>query len=454
MAPTFSTVDVRTGETIRVNGTEPEPPAEDIDNEAARLKTADEIAAEEFEDETAPHPFPDDAPMPGAELGWLHDATLLYTTLNDSPPELNLLTMLTTAAAALQAQGELQMGYEDIHCNLFGLGIAPSGSRKSTSAGKGRRLLTKAERPDYLFTGSATSEGLVRRLKQYPSTLYLVNEGATLLASHRKRYLQDVKTELCNVFDGLPMSRNLANETITADNPRLTILAVTTPQGFADSVEAGDWHTGFLARFIYVVPTVTTLPPVRGRLMTEAQKAEETRITGVFRSFAELPFKPFLAEDDAMAAWADWSNRIRTAAYAYEHEAVQALAERAPTMALKMAMVLSACRGDWGRIDAPTMAAALSLATFFLSHARKAMHTWDTAGADMSTMQKVLGHIYRTPNATTGPMRRALNLPKHKLDACLRELAARGAVTTEEYEYQAGKVTTRYTAVVGRLNVK
>ena len=173
-----------------------------------------------------------------------------------------------------------------------------------------------------------------------------------------------------------------------------------------------------------------------------------------FKAFTELPFRLFHAEPDAMNAWAEWANTVRAAAYAYEHEAVQALAERAPTMALKLAMVLSACRGDWGHIDAATMAAALELATFFLAHARKAMHTWDNAGADLSTMQKVLAAVYANPGATPSLLRQKLNLPKHKIGACLRELAARGAMTTEEVEFRPGRTANRYTAVVPRLAVR
>jgi hypothetical protein len=179
--------------------------------------------------------------------------------------------------------------------------------------------------------------------------------------------------------------------------------------------------------------------------LTPEQAARQEAVIADYRAMYDLPFRLFLAERDALQAWADWSNGIRTAAHAYEHDAVQAIAER---------IVLSACRGDWGRIDADTMGAALALATFFLAHARKAMQTWDTAGADMSTMQKVLACIYANPGITPGLLHQKLNLPKHKRDACLRELAARGAVTTEEFEFRPGRTTTRYSAVVGRLTVK
>ena len=162
----------------------------------------------------------------------------------------------------------------------------------------------------------------------------------------------------------------------------------------------------------------------------------------------------FRAESDAFGAWATWADRIRADAVAYEHEAVQALAERAPTAALKLAMILAACRGHWGYISNESMGVALALMDFFLSHTRRAMHTWDIAGADMSTMQKVLAFVHQHPGATTGPMRRTLNLPKHKIDACLRELANRGAVTSEEFEYKPGRFTTRYTAVYNKLPVK
>jgi hypothetical protein len=387
-------------------------------------------------------------------MGWLYDATTLFTELNDSPIELNLIAMLATAATAVQSAGVLRMGYEDVRCNLWLMGISPSGSRKSTSAGKARRLLGAAAKDDWLFTGSATSEGLVRRLKMQPSTLWLVNEGATLLASHRKKYLQDVKVELCNVFDCMPISRNLANETITATDPRLVLLAVTTPQGLADSVEAGDWHSGFMARWLYVVPEYAGLKPLRPSLLTPDQANAQERVIQAFCRITELPNIEFVADNDAFAAWATWADRIRQDALVYDHEAVQALAERAPTAALKIAMILTATRGHWGHISAESMGVALALMDFFLSHTRRAMHTWDIAGADMSTMQKVLGYIYINPGATSGPMRRKLNIPKHKIDACLRELAQRGAITSEEFEYTAGCFTTKYTAVYNKLPVR
>lgn len=406
------------------------------------------------EDDTVPHPFPEYAPLPGPEMGWLYEATTLFTDLNDSPVELNLIAMLASAATAVQPAGVLRMGYEDVRCNLWLMGIAPSGSRKSTSAGKARRLLGAAGKDDWLFTGSATSEGLVRRLKQHPSTLWLVNEGATLLASHRKKYLQDVKVELCNVFDCMPISRNLANETVTAPDPRLVLLTVTTPQGLADSVETGDWHSGFMARWLYVVPETRGLLPLRPSLLTPAQSAAQEAVTQAYCRMTMLSAVEFRAESDAFGAWATWADRIRADAVAYEHEAVQALAERAPTAALKLAMILAACRGHWGYISNESMGVALALMDFFLSHTRRAMHTWDIAGADMSTMQKVLAFVHQHPGATTGPMRRTLNLPKHKIDACLRELANRGAVTSEEFEYKPGRFTTRYTAVYNKLPVK
>ena len=162
-----------------------------------------------------------------------------------------------TAATAIQHRAYLRLTFATIRPNIYGAIIARSSVyHKSGAIRKPRVLLEKAGLEKTILSELFTSEGLLKKLSQQEAGLVLRDEIGTLFDSRRApKYLQTLKPDLTALYDGDPYSRVLSGSEINVKSPYLNILGATTPARFFDGVTHMDWQDGFMARWLFVMPT-------------------------------------------------------------------------------------------------------------------------------------------------------------------------------------------------------
>lgn len=202
-----------------------------------------------------------------------------FTSGTESPAQFHLWVALSTIAGAAQRKISLDMGYFDVHSNMYIILTSPPGrSRKSTALRIGKSMLRglKDYGQEIHFSTQASSvAALIKQLasvaatnQEHQSLTAFSSELGSLLGS-KSVEMTDFLTDIYDCdpdWDKQTISRDLEKVPF----PWLNLMAATTPQWLGDNLSKTAVEGGFVARSIFVYEDTRLL--VAWPELTDAQK--------------------------------------------------------------------------------------------------------------------------------------------------------------------------------------
>jgi len=229
------------------------------------------------------------------KTGFIAKYVKYQRSVSDAPLIFHYATALSILAVSsancdVQVVGTGGKTYELPIILWIGL-IASSGDRKSAAMGRGVKLLNRYRlaTPDKaaILPSEGSQEAWHHFLVQYPNSLLFRDELALLFDMKKSGYLSHIRSWLLELYSGEtrirvtrprtgqrrggngggdqdgpeeggegppPTNGSNDDEVITSiiDRPRVNILGGIPPETLRDKSEAGDWSSGFLARFIFL----------------------------------------------------------------------------------------------------------------------------------------------------------------------------------------------------------
>ncbi len=386
-------------------------------------------------------------------LGWVDQYARWSTRLTGAPYEFNRLCAMVTIAAAIQRKAVLPMAFGDVHPNIYGAVIASSSVfHKSTAIQKPRAVLKRAMLDHLIFAEQPTPEGLSKQLAAQPNGLIIRDEIGTLFSSHNQKYLINLKPDLTAIYDGLPYSRQLSQESVKVEAPYLNILGATTPTRFYEGVSQMDWQDGFLARWLFVLPEGEPDFDAMTALYTAQDDAALGALATTLVNIDRQSETTFTLAGDAHRLWDAWQRQAIKDAYHYGDDIITAIVSRYSAYALKFAMILAASNDSWGIITPETMQTAIDLADHYKVGPYKLLSERRNFGISGAKLQKIFNVIKRKDGGEGVTQREAQQLShlrKNEVSQCIEKLLEIGAIVDKT----VGKRTC-YIAVAEQLPVK
>lgn len=324
------------------------------------------------------------------ELGWIDEYATFMAKQTGSPFEFNRMVALVLAATAIKRKAVLRMSFGDIHPNLFATIIAPSTVyHKTTSLGKAKSMLNRANLDSLLLPADFSPEGLLKGLASQSCGLVVKDEIGRLFDSHNTKYMRNLKPDLTEIFDGGTLKRQLSHDAITVTHPYLNILGATTPARFYESIGFIDWQDGFLARWIFCLPEGEPDFNAEPTLFTSDANTKMDELARVLQFIDIQAETDFIVTKDAFAHWATWGKEAKKAAYLFGDEIAAAIVGRYTTLALKFALILASVNKSWGSITLDIMQSATGLADAYKAVAYRLLTEKSNFGVSADKMQRV-----------------------------------------------------------------
>jgi hypothetical protein len=223
------------------------------------------------------------------ESGFIRDYMHYMRECTDAPMIFHygvistILSCATSGADILWTSDENPNKTSKIITPMWSALIGVSGAaRKSSCMNKGAYLLRRAKAidtdPEVFLPGDGSLEGWHDFMCEHPQVVLHRDELSVLFDMARRGYSEGVKNWMMEIHSGLPKRRVTrkdaeAKEEKIIERPRLTVLGGIPPAVFSKVAVAGDWNSGFLARFAF-------WPGEREwfKLKTEDDSAEELRL--------------------------------------------------------------------------------------------------------------------------------------------------------------------------------
>lgn len=146
--------------------------------------------------------------------------------------------------------------FENLALNLFCNLLMEQGSGKSRVTQELEMLVKSVPGigQDYYTTGSP--QGMYKALNRSESkALYAsLDEFGDFLAGLKSDHMATARGTLNSLYDARSVHYQLSRESITIENPYLTLVATTTPKMFLLHVNEQDLEGGFASRFWYIAP--------------------------------------------------------------------------------------------------------------------------------------------------------------------------------------------------------
>lgn len=393
-------------------------------------------------------------PMPELpNLGLVSEIAGLIGRQVGSPQSFNLLVALAVLAGAVNHRARLVMNFGDIRPNIYAALIAPSSVyHKTTTMSRGRDLMRRASLESYLLAPHFTSEGLLGELSEHPAGIIFRDEVGTLFGSGKVKYQVFLKHDLMGLYDCQPYGRTLRSGSYKVDNPYLNILGATTPQGFFENVSHGDWHDGFMLRWLVALPSEAPDMTGAGALYDETDHHLSFKLAGVLNEHSVRGARDFSISREAFDQWATRRQERLRSAYETGDDLALSMTERMSTYRLKVAMLLAIAGDSWGQIDDQHMTAAAQLVGHYescLMTLRAVKQDYGVSGGKMHKVLRIINE--RGPAVTTKAILQYANLPKSEAEPVIDKLLEIGAIV--ETRSATGRVKA-YNATTERLPIK
>jgi len=386
-----------------------------------------------------------------AHLGPVGEIGALVAKLVDAPASFGLLTVLSVTATAMNRRAVLRMAFGDVFPNLYTGLVGPSSvTHKTTTMAMGRRLLRMATLERFAIPANPTAEGLLNRLATVSTGLLFRDEMGTLLASHRTKYLRQLKEDLMALYSCDEYGRQLASGEISVAEPYLSILGTTTPERFFSSIGDTDWTDGFLVRWLIALPSQAPRFEVTARMVGDDDYRELHGYANTLKEMSQQEMRSWAVDADALDWWNDWRNERRKTAYDNGDGLGLALSERYATAALKLAMILAA-PVSWGRINFDCMNRAIDLSHYFETCILRLKQAKDETGISGAKLQKVLRLLNDRGPLKIGEIQRYGNMSKDESGEVVDKLKEIGAII--EQPAPSGR-TVQFMAITEKLPIR
>ena len=203
------------------------------------------------------------------DYGFLHDYVEYMESSTDAPTIYHIGSALSMMTAACPYCDVIEISNEGVNKQPLILWIALvgySGDRKSTSMEAAVALLEQFRMATSEKHATLTLDGSIEawhdHLVKNPNMLAYRDELSMLFDSRQKGYLKNLFPWLLELYSGNPKIRILKSshrgedgeqesdeKQIIIERPRVSLLGGIPPEVLLTSSTAGDWASGFLARF-------------------------------------------------------------------------------------------------------------------------------------------------------------------------------------------------------------
>jgi len=223
--------------------------------------------------------------------------------------------------------------------NMYCLLAGRSGDdQKSTALGLGEEILDMA---DFNLIGEqpASAEGLVNSLAENQKQSIWYSEFGQFLSQSKGGYMESVKTTYTNLWDGKNITRRKANETIRAEDPRLSIVGACSIPYLEQYTTAQDWTGGFMGRWLLLYAHRERTMPFP---MAETLKVKQMReyLAGKLQEFLRTDYNSTCLglDQDAQKLWSQWYSDLHSRDLP---SIISGTNTRCPSIAIRIAMAMA-----------------------------------------------------------------------------------------------------------------
>lgn len=192
----------------------------------------------------------------------------------DAYHEFHFAGALTILSVVAQRCAAIHLLQEEIYPCIWTFWIGQSSqSRKSTSIKFARAILEGQPeiRNSAELDTDFTPESFIESMADRPRAYLVRDEAAGLLAKLKKPYMGAMQELFCQVYDGnninkrLTAKRNGQKNEFRVNDPYLTMLLATTPDGFEKEAMQENLTSGWFYRYLWIWPnrTKTASMPLR-----------------------------------------------------------------------------------------------------------------------------------------------------------------------------------------------
>ncbi len=175
----------------------------------------------------------------------------LFSKKTDIPLEIPFFTMLHYLSFELmQKNVSLKFGSRSIGMDLWTVILADSGSGKTLTSS----VISDFTNVKDEFPECAGGAAFINALSEHNGQLWIRDEiGKFMRSLETQAYMAEIKDYLLRVRDGKKLTRSTKKDTITVENPQLSILGFSVTDTFKNEVGADSMVDGFAQRFLYIV---------------------------------------------------------------------------------------------------------------------------------------------------------------------------------------------------------
>lgn len=228
--------------------------------------------------------------------------------------------------------------------NFFGIGLSTV-SKKTTAMKLAKKFLMRQKLDERNLPKSFSPEGFIDILSIKPRGYLWIDECGSLLISMNKDYMADARDLMCDLYENQSFYRKVRKEKneIKIINPYVSQWLMTTPTVFRENTKTSDLTSGWLLRYLYMIPSYTT------QWMDESSMTEGdiVKLLNLEKILERLKIiinnlkNPITMElsHDATDYYLKWRRKMEENVIKTKDEIVSAVLGRLSTYVIKLAML-------------------------------------------------------------------------------------------------------------------
>lgn len=365
---------------------------------------------------------------------FIHGWVSYGTSRTDAPPKFHELVAYTLVSVAIDRNRWLALRHKNVHASVYGLGIAPSGGRKSTPLNYGETAVLSAFK-DRMLSNEYSPEALITDLaNRTPSRgVMFVDEAGRLLTTMRRQgYGEALKDVLSRVWDAPPTYRRQLNRqggTFTLTDVYVSLVMMTTESRFAETTSPEDITSGFLARFLPMVATEEIKRRDIDRRTEDVDETERTLVAALKDMKAHLAQSPgpMTITDEALKRLNQTERDLEMwASRQYHVDLIAPWARRLAEYGGRLAIIFAVSENE-DEVDRPQVLRAIRV----VDQAKEDMLMLVdemTKGPAARQLDRIERFIRANPGITTREVQRRANIRAKDLTEVLRDLVSQGRI--------------------------
>lgn len=313
--------------------------------------------------------------MPREVNDWL-SGYLKYSEGSEPPRSYHTWCGLSLIAGALQRRVFLEWGFETIYPNIYVVLVGPSGkARKGIAIGIAKDMLSDVTGVT-IAPNSTSREALVKKMKESGGNYNIPGTGqikyhcsVTIFSEELSVFLGQKDTKfLANLTDWYDSKDRWEYETIGRGNEFINgvccnFLGGTAPDWIQSMLPQEAIGGGFTARIIFVVEETKGKTVPKHTLSTSDLRLREALVNDLSR--INNMAGPFSFDKDGERTYTQWyenyDKELASGKYPVNDPRFSSYCERRATHLRKVAMLMSASRGDSMQITSHDITRALEV---------------------------------------------------------------------------------------------